>query len=136
MKIEQLKKVLPQAWSPRIDISLEGIFNRDDPSVGQCAVTALVVQDYFGGEILNTIVTGSDFPGISSSHYFNVIDGETIDLTRSQFKKGTHFSEALPKNEGLSSTREYMLSFPSTVERYEALKLRVNELLKDSPVYD
>ena len=50
------------------------------PSIGQCAVTALVVQDYLGGEIVRGIVEGY------GSHYWNRLAlGEEIDLTRGQY---------------------------------------------------
>src|SRR5216683_953841 len=50
------------------------------PSLGQCAVTALVIQDYLGGELMRGEVDGG-------SHYWNVIQGKTIDLTRDQFAR-------------------------------------------------
>lgn len=49
------------------------------PSVGQCAVTALVVHDRFGGEIYRTINQGL-------MHYWNRVDGVEVDLTRDQFE--------------------------------------------------
>lgn len=51
----------------------------DDPTFCHCTITSMVVQDYFGGEILATPTpTGG-------SHYFNRIDGKIIDLTSDQF---------------------------------------------------
>lgn len=129
MTIDDINEALLAAWVPRRDIELTELFVRGEPAIGQCAVTALVVQDYLGGEILNTIASLSDQPGITSSHYFNLIDGEEIDLTRQQFADTVVFTEPAPKSEGFPSTREYMLSFPSTVERYESLKQKVEKSL-------
>ena len=41
-------------------------------------ITALIVNDYFGGNICKIYVTGI-------SHYYNLIDNEIIDLTSKQF---------------------------------------------------
>lgn len=101
----------------------------NEPAIGQCAVTALVVQDYFGGQILNTIASLPDDPQLTSSHYFNVIDGKVVDLTRQQFSANVIFSESREKREGFPSARDYMLSFPSTVERYKKLKEKISKIL-------
>ena len=47
--------------------------------MGQCAVTALVVQDFLGGELIRAFVCGE-------SHYWNRLpDGSELDLTADQF---------------------------------------------------
>jgi len=51
----------------------------NDPAHNQCTVTAMVVQDYFGGEIL---ALKMPFGG---THYLNLIDGKVFDLTSDQF---------------------------------------------------
>jgi len=56
-----------------------------NPSVGHCAVTALVVHDFFGGELLEAEVffqNGSR----QGFHYWNRLAGVEVDLTREQFK--------------------------------------------------
>jgi hypothetical protein len=50
----------------------------DRPSFGQCAVTAMIVHDRFGGEMLRTVNQGV-------IHYWNRVDDVDIDLTRDQF---------------------------------------------------
>jgi hypothetical protein len=125
MTIDDLDVALHQSWIPRTDVELTELFSTGESSIGQCAVTALVVQDYFGGDILNAIVTYPDNPAVSSSHYFNVIDGKEIDLTKQQFKDGVQFSKATTKIQGFNSLREYILSFPSTANRYKSLKTNV-----------
>lgn len=58
---------LPDDWTPA------------NPRTGQCHVTSLIVGDRHGGRI---------FLGWTSDnvlHYWNVVDGITIDATRDQF---------------------------------------------------
>jgi hypothetical protein len=130
--LEELQAALKQSWTDDTAVLMSDghdLFAPNQPAMGQCAVTALIVQDYFGGKILNTTASVPGSSEIFSSHYFNVIDGKTIDLTRVQFKKGTLFSEAKPKRKSYESTREYLLSNDSTKERYDLLKSRVEALL-------
>lgn len=64
------------AWSPA------------RPSTGQCAVTALVVQDHLGGDLLLAEVHHADGRR-QGVHYWNRLgDGREIDLTRDQFQAG------------------------------------------------
>lgn len=87
----------PDAWTP------------ERPSVGQCAVTALVVQDKLGGVLLRTVNAGT-------SHYFNLLPGDVVvDLTRDQFDV---WEPTAPIE---TRTREYVLSFPETAARYAVL---------------
>ena len=51
----------------------------NDPTYGQCAVTATLVHDMFGGTIHKIKVDGG------GTHYFNKIDDCYIDLTSDQF---------------------------------------------------
>jgi hypothetical protein len=56
-----------------------------NPSLGQCAVTALLIQDYFGG-----IIKFSQ----TNNHFFNQINGEIIDYTIGQFSITPDISDA------------------------------------------
>ncbi|MGI5220532.1 YunG family protein [Nocardia sp. CA-290969] len=99
----------------------------DVPAKGQCAVTACVVHDYLGGDILNTVATLPS--GVTVSHYLNSVDGQIIDLTAQQFPPGTSFTAPVPKTGGKPSTRDYCLSYDSTRQRYELLSARVAKAL-------
>jgi hypothetical protein len=55
-----------------------------NPSRGQCAVTALVVHDVFGGQLLEAEVHLED-GSPQGFHYWNRLDGVEVDLTREQF---------------------------------------------------
>ncbi|HEX4519996.1 MAG TPA: GNAT family N-acetyltransferase [Gaiellaceae bacterium] len=73
----------PDAWSP------------DNPARDHCDVTALLVRELLGGEILiaNVIHEGRRV----ERHAWNRLpSGLTIDLTRSQFKNGEQFDAPRP----------------------------------------
>ncbi|MFY1702820.1 YunG family protein [Micromonospora sp. WMMA1923] len=57
----------------------------DNPARGQCGVTALVVQDLLGGDlILGEVLVGGARTGY---HYWNRLpDGRDVDLTAEQFR--------------------------------------------------
>lgn len=97
------------AWGA--DTSLDDGWTANRPALGQCAVTALVIQDYLGGQLLRAEVEGV-------SHYWNVVQGTEIDLTRHQF---TNFAPV----DVAKRSRKYVVSFPDTVRRYEVLRRRV-----------
>src|SRR5205809_837581 len=89
-----------------------GAWTRENLTWGQCAVTALIVQDYLGGDLLRAPVGGS-------MHYWNLLpNGVELDLTRGQFGPNAVIGESEIRE------REYVLSFPATVERYELLEKR------------
>ena len=112
---------IQDAWS--YETSNNTAWRSENPSLGQCAVTVCVVQDYLGGEIYNNVATFPD--GKIESHYFNIVEGEIVDLTKQQFPEETIFSEGEAKTKEHNSTREYCLSFETTRKRYEILKARV-----------
>jgi ADP-ribose pyrophosphatase YjhB (NUDIX family) len=61
-----------------------------NPASGQCASTALVVQDRLGGELLIADVHEADGTR-QGVHYWNRLpDGTELDLTRGQFRGGEH----------------------------------------------
>jgi hypothetical protein len=75
--LHKLYAVLRQSW--KADTAYPSCQNEwviNDPSYGQCAITATLVCDMFGGTIHRIHVNGG------GTHYFNKIDGHYIDLTR------------------------------------------------------
>ena len=118
MDLITLKKLLNQAWCAE---TAQGFWRADCPSLNQCAVTALVVQDYFGGDLLRCKMTNGN------SHYWNRFpDGTEHDFTEDQF---AYISDQPLKNNYIVRNREYVLSFPDTLARYNILKKRINSLL-------
>ncbi len=64
-----------------------------DPAIGQSSLISKLIYDIFGGEILKTSKK-------KSWHFYNRIDGELFDFTRSEMGKSsenTHF-EDLPSS--------------------------------------
>lgn len=90
------------------------------PAFGQCTVTALVVQDIFGGKIVKDSV---------NDHFWNVFeDGTEADLSREHLPQGINLQITDER------TREYMLTSERAVEaktldRYNLLRGRVHNLL-------
>ena len=101
-----LLKTLKTAWSLESSRS----WSKENPAKGQCSVTALIVEDLFGGEILKTKTIGG-------THFYNRIDGIRHDLTSSQFAEPIHFDDAS------SSRQEAFLD--TSVEQYTALRLKL-----------
>jgi hypothetical protein len=89
------------AWSP------------SNPAQNHCSITSLIVNDYFGGEILTTRTTGG-------THFYNLIDGQRWDLTVSQFAEPVPFDDT-------HSSREAALADTSP-QKYELLKARLREI--------
>lgn len=90
----------------------ENKWSKENPAFGQCAVTSLVVQDFFGGELCYCE---------HQKHYWNKLDSKEIDFTISRFPKGTKICCDKIR------TRNYVLFNKdaikaSTYERYLLLK--------------
>lgn len=72
-----LYRALRQIWAGDT-ASPTGAWSTTTPARNHCSITSLVVQDYFGGDLLKTRTVGG-------THFYNVIDGTKWDLTVSQF---------------------------------------------------
>ena len=93
------------AWTPH------------NPSSGQCAVSALVLQDYCGGEIRRCVVAGTP-------HYFNRIDDQVVDSTAAQFGM-----VVINYDTSTVRSRQRILHHADTRQRYELLKEWVERLI-------
>lgn len=108
-----LRRALRAAWA-RDTTADPDRWNPNNPAWGQCAVTALVVQDILGGQLLRC-------HGPCGSHYWNRLpDGTELDLTREQFH------DRLTPESVQERDRSYVMSFPQTRHRYETLRARVD----------
>ena len=58
---------------------MRGEWTPDNPTLGQCSITAFLVQDIFGGRVYGVPLKDGGF------HCFNVVDGIAFDLTSQQF---------------------------------------------------
>ncbi len=115
-----LEPMLPAGWcretcSPGCADKWSG----GNPALGQCAITALLIHELLGGELLRTEVEGF------GSHYYNRLpSGREVDLTRSQFPEGTvvPMGEAVSRERVLTSERAVQAR---TQERYDLLRTRL-----------
>ncbi len=71
---EGVRRRLRRAWSA----ATSGRWREDAPALGQCSVTALLLHDRFGAELLST-------PTPWGPHFYNRLGGERLDLTAEQF---------------------------------------------------
>ena len=119
--MKDLIEAIRDAWCSRTAAGGDPNTCRARPGVpfGQCAVTALVVQDYLDGTLLRC-----QFPD-GTSHYWNHIPGiGEIDLTRDQYMTD------LPIPRGVEVPRSRLLEgeraiAARTPERYALLRDRV-----------
>jgi hypothetical protein len=100
--VEDLATRLSSAWS----VETATTWSSENPAKGQCSVTALAVQDLVGGQLLKTRVG-------ACWHYYNLIGGEPVDLTSSQFDDPITYDH-------LPATREEALS-DTSMEQLAAL---------------
>lgn len=124
--LQELSKALHASWSA------DTAYNSNDWSKGniargQCVISCLIVQDYFGGELIGYKVEGD---GLDETHYMNQLtDGTVIDTTASQYKTAISMRRK-PANTGdFASVRAKRLADPSTAARYYILKGRVEQQL-------
>lgn len=93
-------------------------WSEDNPSVGQCCVTALAIQDKYGGDIYSCKVG-------NNSHFVNIIDERIIDRTAEQFGESSnikYMSGSFRKR-----TRVSLLKNNDVKARYELLKAKLEE---------
>src|ERR1700727_229847 len=84
--LDEVAPVLRAAWSQdtcdQVDLA---DWSEQNPARGQCGVTALVLQEVLGGDLLLAEVNFAD-GGYQGVHYLNRLpDGREVDLTREQF---------------------------------------------------
>jgi hypothetical protein len=109
----QLFKAIKASWTR--DTSYEpDRWSDDNPAWGQCAVTALVLQDYLGGELRRVA------DNAKTTHFWVVVDGEDVDLTLMQFDPVPIWADG-----PTAVSRDYVLAWPDTRRRYDELRDRV-----------
>lgn len=114
---------LLKAWS--IDTCSERfrpVWSDDNPSVGQCTITAAIVHELFGGEVLGLPLNGGGM------HSFNRINGKIVDLACEQFGKDAllDFENAVPVD------YTSLLVGGDKAERCELLRRRLSEVTEST----
>lgn len=119
MNFYKFKKALAKSWGKDTSYHKDAPkWTSENPALGQCAITALLFNEYFGGKI---------FSGVSETgivHYWNRIFGIKVDLTKQQFQSNLIFKNITVWN------RNDLLETGNVAERYNILKQRMLENYK------
>lgn len=125
-KINNLKdlfEILLNVWDDKtVSLGCLPVYNNEnDPSKGQCTITAMLVQDIFGGTIRRIHVG-------TGTHSLNEINGEFYDLASDQFKV---MNIPLNYEENEIADREKLNEDNNVYKRYLLLREKVLESVKD-----
>lgn len=125
MNIENIQKALVEYYSKDLCYcKAQDDWSEFNKCFGTCAITSLIINDYFGGEICKIHENGI-------SHYFNLVENKIIDLISSQFNYEIDYKDYQIID------RQKILN-DETKHKYETLKIRlVKKLLEqvDEKVY-
>jgi hypothetical protein len=91
-------------------------WSADNPTLGQCSVTAFLLQDMFGGKVYGIRRPDGNY------HCFNDVDGCVFDLTSEQFG-----GEVLDYTHCPEQLREVHFAKEEKRRRYEYLRAKVTE---------
>ena len=118
MKIIDLQERFAKAWCKETAYHQE--WDNKCPAYNQCCPTALVAQDYLGGDILWADLGNDD------KHYWNLLpDGSWWDFTEEQF-----FFMGIPNpagKKGRKANRKSLLRIKNVRQRYEILLNRISK---------
>jgi hypothetical protein len=126
LTVETLRPIVRAAWGPDTcypNASEE--WGPDNPGRGQCGMTALVVQDLLGGDL---ILAEVHVDGVKDgNHYWNRLpDGTEVDLTADQFLSGEVIANPQVVHRPPDAPRRFRA-------RYELLRARVLAALEPAP---
>ena len=93
----------------------------DNKTLGQCSITAFIIQDIFGGKVYGIPREGGNF------HCFNDVDGCVFDLTSEQFG-----DEVLDYANCPEQDRSVHFQKEEKRQRYALLKERLEKLISGS----
>ncbi len=115
---QMLYDLLTKCWkkdtcAPR----LQKDWKASNRTLGQCSITAYLVQDIFGG-----LVYGIKLPD-GNYHCFNVIGGDKIDLTSEQFDNVLDYSNSTLQERATHFNKD------EKYNRYLVLKDRLKKLI-------
>ena len=117
--LEDLFEVVRECWcSETAYPSCQEDWVPEDPTYGQCAITAMLVHDMFGGSIHRIWVDDN------WTHYFNKVDGQYVDLTSEQFDL---YNMHVDYDANEEMDYRYCGKNPDTKKRYDLLVKRVAE---------
>ncbi|MGN4446129.1 YunG family protein [Bacillus cereus group sp. MYBK79-1] len=111
VKAKRIYEELIKSWS----IETSSKWTLENPVKGQCGVTALVIQDIYGGKIKKTKV-GEEW------HFYNCIAGQRFDFTETQFSGKLNYLD-------VESNREEAFA-DTNGKQYSILKEKIMKELK------
>ncbi len=120
--LSTLEEALRNSWSKDTSHHIvRESWNVLNPSLGQCAVTSLVVNHYLGGKVFKASIVGKEY-----SHYWNELaNNKKVDLTYIQFgNEDIKFFEIVEK-----FPKEMLLNKDLKI-RYEKLLLKVENYIE------
>lgn len=94
-------------------------WTKENKTLGQCSITAFIVQDIFGGKVYGIPLKDGSF------HCFNVVEEVKFDLTSEQFE-----NVVLDYDEGVEQFREEHFLKEEKYLRYLYLKKELERQLK------
>jgi hypothetical protein len=113
-----IERAIRDSWSDETCDPVDLPWSRSNPAKGQCGVTALVLNDLLGGDLMVADVKHAD-GSPQGSHTWNVFDGGIeIDLTAEQFRAGEVVQPGVLHRRPPGPPRR-------VPERYELLRERV-----------
>ncbi len=90
---------------------MRGDWTPENKTLGQCSITAFLMQDIYGGKVYGVPLDGGNF------HCFNVVGDCTFDLTSEQFGNVRLNYQDCPEQ-----FREVHFAIEEKRQRYEYLK--------------
>ena len=109
-----------RAWSAETcSARFRPLWSAENPSTGQCSITAKLVNEYFGGEVLSLPLIGGGM------HSFNRIGGVIVDLACEQFGKDA----LLDFDSAIKIDAESLVADPDKAQRCALLKERLYHVL-------
>ena len=100
---------------------MRGDWSRENKTLGQCSITAFLLQDLFGGKVYGVPLDDGNF------HCFNDVGGCVFDLTSEQFGDKKLNYGGCPEQ-----FREVHFAKEEKRQRYELLKARLFARLADT----
>jgi hypothetical protein len=86
--LSEVERALRAGWS-RDTSDDPDKWSEDNPALGQCAVSALVVRAIYGGDLVIATVLDREGERTPDGHAWNVLpSGENVDFTFDQFRAG------------------------------------------------
>ena len=110
---DAVQRAFFESWS----LSTASQWTADNPAAGQCNVTALLIHELFGGDLLKTPLPAGD-------HFYNRIEGRRYDFTATQFDQPIAYAD-LPTSQ--AEAEQGATSDQLAELRAAFLKQRTNE---------